>query len=94
MSTKTKKPLATKKIIKQNPYNNNEFYYSSSYYSSSTTNSNGNEIQTKIEVREKQDKKGTPKISGTYDKIVNGKPKEHKTITNKNISNILVSLKK
>jgi hypothetical protein len=92
MPTKTKKPQSTKRLIKQNP--NNEFYYSSSYYSSSTTNSNGNEIKTKIEVHEKQDKKGAPKISGTYDKIVNGKSKEHKTITTKNISDILVSSKK
>lgn len=93
MPTNNKKSQPKKPVIKQNS-DNNEFYYSSSYYSSSTTNSTGNKIQTKIEVHEKQDKKGSPKISGTYDKIINGKPKEHKKITNKNISNILVSSKK
>jgi hypothetical protein len=86
-------PPKKSRPVKKQPENNN-FYYSSSYYSSSITNSNGNEIQTKIEVHEKQDKKGSPKISGVYDKIINGKPKEHKKITNKNISNILVSSKK
>ena len=106
MSTRTKKPQANKAIIKKEENNGTRnsvklsspaiHYYSasSSYYSSSTTNSNGNEIKTKIEVHEQQDKKGNPKISGTYDKIVNGRSKEHKKITNKNISSILISSKK